>query len=338
MTAFQWNEYHIAWFTERFKEEEKEITSRVLQRNYNRRKGESKQDSQDFRNLMRLMVCNGVARVTNGCVSSCNYRIKLIDHKELFDKDFFRELEYEDIIPPFDELFDVYLPSEPRDKYIETYTDFSIAAESYRSAFLVYEYFGCDYDLIFDTENSMGFYRTTGEKDFFFAACNIFVSQYKAMKLLVSEPRMRTDIELPDEVNHNDLFLEMFSSGMTLGLVMEIKALSSDVQASNAGMEKATRELADSFADDSDYFMQNLVFKQFLNSCGTIDGNEEFIELATSANILWDIDSFHISPSEEWVKVMGDLRKAHAISNGAAKVFKERILIEQNNKPPTKSP
>lgn len=345
MTAFQWNEYHIAWFIERFKEERKEITSRVLQRNYNRRKGESKQDSQDFRNLMRLMVRNGLARVTSGCVSSNSYRIKLIDNQikladrpEVFDNDFFCKLEHEDILPAFDELFDMYLPLVSRDKYIELYTDFSVVIESYISAFFVYEHFGCDYDLIFDLEDSIGFPRTIGEKDFFSFAFNVFVCEYNAIKVLVNESRLRTDIELPDELNHNDAYLEMFSSGMTLGLLMEIAALSIKVQASSAAIEKSFRELADSFTHDSDYFLPNSVSKQFLNLCGSIDGNEEFTELQTSANLLWAIDSSNRSPSEEWVKVMNDLKAAHSISNGAAKVFKERILIEQNNKPPTESP
>jgi hypothetical protein len=155
MTTFQWEQSHIDWFVLKFKDREKDIDARTVQRNYTQKRGE-KLSSQDFRNLMRLVVQNKSARVTMYCVSSKKYRIRMVSEnhpyiQELFDEEVFsNELRW---AFHFNSLFEGdYLGII--EKITEAYrqeilTKGNMLRDLYLCAFLAYNFSGGDFDNVF---------------------------------------------------------------------------------------------------------------------------------------------------------------------------------------------
>ena len=74
---FQWTASHINAFVEKFKNTKENITSEYLARNYIPGVGTKVVTAQNRRNLMKLIVANGYARVIKGTPESRSYTIRM---------------------------------------------------------------------------------------------------------------------------------------------------------------------------------------------------------------------------------------------------------------------
>jgi hypothetical protein len=74
---FQWKDSHINAFAKKFKNTNEDITSEYLARNYIPGVGQKVLTAQDRRNLMKLIVVNGYARVIKGTPASRKYTIRM---------------------------------------------------------------------------------------------------------------------------------------------------------------------------------------------------------------------------------------------------------------------
>jgi hypothetical protein len=88
----KWTDIHVCWVIDRFKHRQEEIASRDIQKAHGRqKKGEPDLNAQDFRNLMRLVVKNKLARVSNGFSGSfhkvSSYRIRLVSEDNPYVKE-----------------------------------------------------------------------------------------------------------------------------------------------------------------------------------------------------------------------------------------------------------
>jgi hypothetical protein len=196
MSNFQWKKSDIDWFTERFKGEKTEITSRFVSQNYPRKKWECKPLSQDFRNLMRLIVQNKQARVTSGHVTSKSYRIRMISDgypyiQELFDEIFFSHFQWEMKAFKLSEAREFYfqeIKDMVSDSYIQELLDgWNAAVKMYRRAFWIYNFAGADYDLLADNRDVLNSDIIRAMKDDICAELHSYVCQYKLFKLVKPE-------------------------------------------------------------------------------------------------------------------------------------------------------
>ena len=74
---FQWTASHIDAFVEKFKNTKKDLTSEYLARNYIPGVGKKVLTAQERRNLMKIVVTNGYARVIKGTHKSRDYTIRM---------------------------------------------------------------------------------------------------------------------------------------------------------------------------------------------------------------------------------------------------------------------
>jgi hypothetical protein len=182
----EWNEEHIKWFEERFAGEEKEISSQTVQNAHGRVKidrGEQKPDKQDFRNLMRLVVKKGSARVSQGVSGISSYRIRMVsDHfpynQELFSDMVACRLMFEVNLPPTKEEFSNLgdLLPDWTDRHQSKWKQERYWWFEIRHAFQRYKYFGGDFEDVppcFNPEL----------KESFALIVNELICQYKAIKI-----------------------------------------------------------------------------------------------------------------------------------------------------------
>jgi hypothetical protein len=230
MGTFQWNESHIDWFIKKFKGEQKELDARSVQRKYGW--GLS---SQDFRQLMRLVVKSGYARVTNGCVSSKRYKIRMISEQnpyriDLFDKELIEHKGLNNIVPEFDELLYVFFPEmEEYNVYQEeAWDNHRLFVELIVEGFSIYNFRGGDYDIIWESDLCEYITPSDNYKDLFFFIMNVLISEYIACKVIIPEvidiAKRTTDDEIP-EIDPNDVFINSISSVATLSILKHIEEL-----------------------------------------------------------------------------------------------------------------
>lgn len=230
MGAFQWNESHVDWFVKRFKGEQKELDARSVQRKYGW--GLS---SQDFRNLMRLVVQLEYARVTNGCVSSKRYKIRMISEQNpylinLFDKELIEHKELNNIVPEFYELIHIFLPEM---EYInphqeEAWDNHRLFVELIIEGFSVYNFHGGDYDIVWESTLCEGIMPSDNYKDMFSLVMNVLAIEYVAYKVIIPEVRdisRKITGEEISEVDPNDIFISSISSVTTLSVLKHIEDL-----------------------------------------------------------------------------------------------------------------
>jgi hypothetical protein len=235
MADFEWKEFHLEWFLEKFKDDVREISAREIEKKYRPRKGkpignEQTIDSQDFRNLMRLMVMNEYARVTRGCFSDNGYKIRMVSDgypytQELFDSEIFSNQFMCEILPEPTVLMKIYLPS------LKVWSEIHQAAwvksvnvgVLYVDAFHMYNYLGGDFDNIFLSIPDEGL----DEKRLFTLEVMHYIALYKAFKIgiseLIADCRANSKYRLPDD--HNSFFISVFRSFIIKNflLVLETK-------------------------------------------------------------------------------------------------------------------
>ena len=112
----EWNQSHVDWFKEEFKKETGEIDAREVQQRFGSRIGDkfpkSYEKSYVIRDLMRCVVEDGQARVTQSFSCSKDYRIKMVSESHPYvDKVF------DDVV------FSNPLISEPLRNYIDVMVD-----------------------------------------------------------------------------------------------------------------------------------------------------------------------------------------------------------------------
>jgi hypothetical protein len=182
----EWNEEHINWFAARFDGEEKEISSKTVQNAHGRvkeNKGEQKPKTQDFRDLMRLVVKKRLARVTQGISGIKAYRIRMVSDdnpyvQELFSDRFALHLMSEVNLPPTKEEFsnlDDLFP-DWTDRHQSKWNQERRWWYEIRHAFQRYKYLGGDFEDVppcFNPEL----------KENFVLRVNQLVCQYRAINL-----------------------------------------------------------------------------------------------------------------------------------------------------------
>ncbi len=191
MDVFQWNQSDVDWFISKFKSEEREINTRSVQRKYN-----NKPISYDFRQLMRLVVKSGYARVTSGCVTSKKYKIRMSSERypyriDLFDKELIEHPELNNIVPEFEELINTFFPE--MDGYnpyqLEAWDNHQLCVELIVASFSVYNFQGGDYDCIWESELAKDLTPSENYKNLFALTMNILVAEYVAYKVVIPEVR-----------------------------------------------------------------------------------------------------------------------------------------------------
>jgi hypothetical protein len=233
MTDFRWEEHHIDWFLKKFKDDGRELSARDVGKKYRPKKGELTKneqtiDSQDFRNLMRLIVMNEYARVTKGSFKDSWYRIRMVSAgypyiQELFDSEIFSNQFMCEPLPKPDVLMEIYLPS------LKVWSELHQAAwvksfnvgVLYVDAFHMYNYLGGDFDNIF-----LSFLdEDLDEKRLFTLEVVHYVALYKAFKIGISELRAdcqtNSKYRVPDD--HNSFFISVFRSFVIKGFLLKLE-------------------------------------------------------------------------------------------------------------------
>jgi hypothetical protein len=289
MDAFQWNKSDIDWFISKFKGEEKEIDARSVQRKYN-----NKPSSSDFRRLMRLVVQSGYARVTNGCVTSKKYRIRMNSEQYpcriyLFDKELIEHTELDNIVPEFDDLMDTFFPEikEYNPHQVSIWDDHRLLAEMIVAGFSTYNYQYSDYDFIWESELAVDLMPSDSYKDLFCGIMNALVAEYIACKVVIPEIRniAATTGEMIPEMDINDIFIGIISAAVTLSVLKHIKELtfpfSSEI--SNRTRSNTLKEFIDA-AIQRVPLTDKEISKVFISS---LSHKSEYIELIENASLLW---------------------------------------------------
>lgn len=237
MSDFQWKKSDIDWFTKRFKDEKTEITSRFVSQNYPRKKGDCKPLSQDFRNLMRLIVQNQQARVTSGHVASKSYRIRMVSSghpyiQELFDENFFSHFQWKMEASELSEVRKFYFPEMKgmiSDSYIQGLLDgWNAVVEMYHHAFWIYNFAGADYDLLAGARIVPVSDIIRAMKDEVCAELHSCICQYKLFKLAKPEINnfLRESSSKWGETtaqDYNHLFIIALQAGLTGEVLVSVQ-------------------------------------------------------------------------------------------------------------------
>jgi hypothetical protein len=153
-----WTQAHIDWFKEEFKKETGEIAARKVQQMFGSRIGDIFPDSYKksyvFRDLMRCVVEDGKARVTQSFSWSKDYRIKMVSESHRYVEEVFDE-----------DIFSHPYINEPLRNYVDLMSNIVLTGEfgssikiarlddtsrRFKKAFLYYQYGGGDIESVFE--------------------------------------------------------------------------------------------------------------------------------------------------------------------------------------------
>jgi hypothetical protein len=180
----EWNDEHINWVVDVLKINHNEISSTDIQNVY-RRKGDGgkKPLAQDYRNLMRLLVKNRLARVTKGFSEIGSYRICLVsdDYPYIQDELLNIVIFYPSRLkfPPTEEQFSTIYPYDqmtwtPQHKIVWKHVYYWW--HSVFKAFTRHIYCGGDLE-------DLSSYFTKSHKERFILQINQFICEYKVIKI-----------------------------------------------------------------------------------------------------------------------------------------------------------
>ncbi len=221
MANFQWQEQHLKWFLRTFKDERNKLAARDIGARYCPKKGEQTIDAQDFRNLMRLMVLNKYARVTNSYKESRNYKIRMVSDdypfiQEAFDRELFNHPFIKKPLPGVEEVKNTYLPfveGHGDASFDEAYKRSNTLGSLYVEAFRIYNYEGGDFDLILHLldEPLMQPSDIADQREFFILHVRFFIAVYKAFKIGLPElQKMVEESDCPCPQDHDTFFTVIF--------------------------------------------------------------------------------------------------------------------------------
>ena len=241
MTNFQWQEQHLEWFLRTFKGEIEELAARDITARYRPRRGEPRKgrskkgeqtiDAQDFRNLMRLMVLNKYARVTNSYQESRNYKIRMVSDdypfiQEAFDRELFNHPFIKKPLPGVEEVKNTYLTSvEGRGdaSFDEAYKRSNTLGSLYVEAFRIHNYEGGDFDLILHLldEPPMQPSDIADQRELFILHVRFFIAVYKAFKIGLPElQKMVEESDCSCPQDHDTFFTVIFGHQLVEGLYL----------------------------------------------------------------------------------------------------------------------
>lgn len=275
MADFQWGELHINWVLEKFKDETKELAAGDIERQFRSsikrgepRKGKPKGGeqtigTQDFRNLMRLMVINKLARVTRGSFKSKNYRIRLVSDEYPFTQDFFsKDLLFHhphmlEPMPDIEDVKSVWMPSlntwtESHQQAFETN---KIRGYMYAEAFVAYNYLGGDFDNIFlqfpefDLEST----DVADSKKIFILHVLFFISLYTAFTVGLPELQKwyKAIKDAPLSGNHDRFFTVAFSHILVQDIFKQVEKR--DRKASRIYLSNTLNEILSYYKNGDSY-------------------------------------------------------------------------------------
>jgi hypothetical protein len=208
MTDFQWQQHHLEWFVKIFSGTTKELSSGDIEKRYTPKKGEPKKGKskngektitvQDFRNLMRAVVTQKLARVTASHVRGKGYRIKMVNEQYPYSQNFFFVERLRDLMPNREMLLEAYIPSSEIEwdrKAEDLLTLCQYEGRRYSFAFQIFNEYGGDFDSLFDYleesfkvwVESEGLYISLllgdAERELFTLKINFFVQLYRAFEI-----------------------------------------------------------------------------------------------------------------------------------------------------------
>ncbi len=336
MDVFQWDKYHIDLFVQRFRNRQDDIDSRTVQhafRNIQRQQRIPKLNTRDYKNLMRLIVQNKYARVVKGCITSNNYRIKMISDKYhytkiLFDEELFRNPIF---VNPILELRDKDWDSDTESYWIQCCSIANLLSE----AFLAYNFCGGDYDIFFENEGILVDKKVKYYRDYFCSIVNAFVCTYKAWKLADCEllkflendnkfyaSYRGTGVSIHVNVkDRNSLFAVIFRSNITLRFLGMIEGESQSYRGVGQTQYRKMKERIKDFDEEI-----------LIAADQVPDVTNEIVVLHALDNLWLWLSS--ISSKAEVVEAMEDCKQAHLnVSHNFANTL--LIPIEKKSKPPT---
>jgi hypothetical protein len=348
MGAFQWNKSHVDMFVERFKGSSECIDARTVQkefRSFQRKVGIQKLYAQDFRNLMRFVVWNKFARVTQDCITSRNYKIRMVSDEypylqELFDTELFDNQLLKEPIHETSALLELYFPDIDKSEWNSSFQKYRenwlVMARLYHEAFLIHNLHGGDYDRLFKFEGVL-FNRETRDSRSDLCKCiKHYVCQYKAFKLAENDltaifnRRGAIPVELAgrkmflttDASDYNSLFAEVFQSSIILKLFKTVK-----------GQQLACKKPGSNYYRKQKEYIEDFKKGSIVPAEETFDDiSHEYLNLLMTSNF-WLCLPF-ISEKEE---VLGAYRNCQQSFINEMQTFPHLkvIPVKHKNKPPT---
>jgi hypothetical protein len=183
----EWTDEHINWAVEIFKNKTNELSAGDIQKKIYLRKGEPYIHVQDFRNLMRLMVKNKRARVTNGFCQSKGYKIRMVSDEYPYVQEVFNISVFDTIEWVFTNQCKDWEPSE-REKFVKK-------MRLYMIGFGVYTHMGGDFNYIFEVVSEEPEKLTVypDDRTSFILYVLYFVSIYRMLKTWIYS------LKIPDQ-------------------------------------------------------------------------------------------------------------------------------------------
>jgi hypothetical protein len=202
MTDFQWQHHHLEWFVKTFSGTTKELSSGDIEKRYTPKRGEPKKGKskngektitvQDFRNLMRAVVTQKLARVTTSHVRAKGYRIRMVTEEYPYHQNIFDENALYEYMPGKELLLSAYILSQEiewNQKAENLWTLCQAEGRRYSLALKVINNHGGDFDLIFDYLESFKLHQESkylyarllledAERELFTLQINFFVQLY----------------------------------------------------------------------------------------------------------------------------------------------------------------
>jgi hypothetical protein len=237
MSSFQWDESHIYMFIELFNNRAEDIDGRTVQsnfRSFQRRKRVPKLYAQDYRNLMRLIVRNKFARVTNSCFTSKRYRIKLVTddypyERIVFDEELFCHPWLNDLFSRptnfIENIFPVMRLGKWDSSYQSAWDTAAHLPRAYLESCMEYNSSGGDFHYkllgqeVVITSNKI---RDFG--NFYYQQVNYYICQYRAFKLAKSEIETFFAGSLHDKeiTSYNSCFIMSLYSTIAMQFLVSI--------------------------------------------------------------------------------------------------------------------
>ncbi len=272
MAIFQWDQFHLDWFISKFKDEIY-IEARTVQRKYRRKKGEMKPSTQDFRNLMRLVVKNRLARVVKGCVSSKKYKIRMVSDsypytQNLFDEEILSYPCLANLIVEINDFIEYSFPGlklQNNDKIHQIRDEVVMQSKIYWSAFSAYNFFGGDFDMAFEEVGISADEITIIPMDYYSGQINSLILTYQALKLAAPElnkalnsttPELVKNLSMPRLNRVNEKYNIFFILAIHSNICLQLLILMKD---ENQDYEKSYRTLYNKMKESLNYLKEGAI-------------------------------------------------------------------------------
>lgn len=312
----EWNETHVDWFIQKFHGETKEIDARKVQQLFGNRRDDEFTDpsdkAYDFRVLMRLIVKNGLARVTQDFSWSKHYKIKMVSSDYPYTVEIFDDLIFLHPIfsCPFLGVFGLAESTEAMtinliDRYgfqlSSKILRYEIAFRRFNAAFHLYQYCGGDIEEAFPEFND----REAGE---FILKCIAMISMYRLIKLVCIKSTKLIAL------NYNNIFIKVLKAKFSSELIVMTETKN---KYSNSHFEKCLREAMNCLTSGEEVSKETPKVLFGINPSDTADF---FEPIDTSAAI-------HAFAAGEWLALLAEKKFGEDLEvKTALKEWKKNLL------------